>query len=291
MTRIGFLQGVDNGLVPINRRYTPTAATEPSYQQPTSIPFISNDVLPPPSPPPPQERSTTTTKPFVKSSSILRAPTKIEISQGEVSTYKEAPSKPRDHLEVLLATFKQMLHLGYQPIEYTKVMCEKHGYTMDLELSTIDTYVYMNNETGFPLIVHRGSITATDWIIEDGLILSTLTDLVSSPRSIYARRITKKVEGKYKKPTDAFGHSLGSRLASVSGANGYIIGYNGAAGFQDIGRANNPKEIQIRTDHDIVSLLSTFRRGANVTTIEDEGIVGSHALKHLPTDGVDISNP
>ena len=257
----------------------------------TFMPLVSNAITAPP---------TTTTKPLVKASSVMRTPSNlphriggIEITQGPVTTYAETPDEPREHLEVLLTTFKQMLDLGYQAIEFSKNKCEEFGYTMDLQLSTIDTYVYMNNETGFPLIVHRGSITAADWIVEDGLILSTLTSFISSPRSVYARRITRRVETKYKKPTDCCGHSLGGRLAEVSEASGYVLTYNKAAGLQDIGKKINPKQYDFKSTNDIVSLLAqTQRRKDNVlTTVDDKGIVGSHALKHLSDNGVEIANP
>jgi len=288
--RLGYLGTISDDLIPIERQVstqfesfsiTPELQMEPEVILDTPIP-----------------KSESTREPFLKSSSILREPSKLpqikrmpQITKGEAPQQKVEPPPPRDHLEVLLATFKEMLHLGYQAIEFAEMKAKEYGYVMDRELSTVDTYIYLNTETGFPLIVHRGSITATDWIIEDGLILSTLTDLVSSPRSIYARRITKKVEAKYKKPTDAFGHSLGGRLAEVSQANGYILTYNKAAGFQDIGKKINNKQYDFRTTNDIVSLLAQTQRSNTLTTIEDKGLVGSHALKHLSDEGVEIANP
>ena len=227
----------------------------------------------------------------------LPIPKGIEITKGAVTGYKVEPRvdlKPkRDHLQVLLATFKEMLHLGYQAIDFAEVKAREYGYVMDRELSTFDTYVYLNTETRFPLIVHRGSITAADWIIEDGLILSTLTDFISSPRSIYARRITRRTMVKYKKDVDCFGHSLAGRLAEVSQATGYILTYNKAAGFQDIGKKINPKQYDFKSENDIVSLLAgTQRRSDNsLTTVKDKGLVGSHALTHLSDGGVALAEP
>lgn len=145
--------------------------------------------------------------------------------------------------------------------------------------------MYVNSLDDIPLIVHRGSVTPADWLIEDALIVTGLTELFGSPRLAFAKEITLRVETKYGKPTDAFGHSLGGRLAEHSGANNIIFTYNKASGIQDIAKPINPNQTDYRGPKDIVSLLSTTQRRDTknrLRTLEDKGILNSHTLDSLP---------
>jgi hypothetical protein len=43
-------------------------------------------------------------------------------------------------------------------------------YLLDRELSSMDTRVWVDRRSGVPVVVHRGSKTARDWLVEDAAI-------------------------------------------------------------------------------------------------------------------------
>ncbi len=113
------------------------------------------------------------------------------------------------------------------------------------------------DEAQQPLILHRGTSTVKD-IIDDGLVAIGLGKY--GHRYKNARRLTKKVEDKYKQPAHAVGHSYGGWLAENSGASGNTLTYNKAVGLGDIGRKKTNRQQDVRTRGDIVSRLSTTQR-------------------------------
>ncbi|KAJ1628035.1 hypothetical protein T492DRAFT_841890 [Pavlovales sp. CCMP2436] len=189
-----------------------------------------------------------------------------------------------DHVKRLREIFKTMLILSYEPAARAQSEAAALGLTMDIELSTENTYVYFDHQSDFPLIVHRGSMTASDWLLEDALILTGLVALTSSPRNAVGAEITRLVEEKYGQPADAFGHSLGGRVAEVSGASGYVFTYNKAAGLGDIAAPTRPRQTDYRNKKDIVSLLSeTQTHPLPIKYVgEDESLFNSHGLGILP---------
>jgi hypothetical protein len=148
----------------------------------------------------------------------------------------------------------------------------------------------MDNKTGYPLIVHRGSFTTSDWLIDDTMIASGFNKLIDSPRIRQAKRITQNVETFYNKDADAFGHSLGAVAAENSNANGYIMTYNKGTGLGDLRRnIQNDKQVDYRNRRDLVSLISeTQQRNNNIRYVGtgDEGLIEAHGLDILP----DVAN-
>lgn len=196
---------------------------------------------------------------------------------------KPKPVKPADAKTQLHRAFKPLLIQGYKPMATAESEAVKYGYHFDETLSTQDTYVYVSSTTGRPLIVHRGSVTAVDWLLEDTLILTGLINITSSPRIAQARRITALAKNKYNKHVDAFGHSLGGRVAEVSGADGHIMTYNKAVGFGDTMNQVNSNQIDYRQEKDVVSLMSELQpRKTKIRHITDAGIINSHTVKALP---------
>jgi hypothetical protein len=194
---------------------------------------------------------------------------------------KEA--NPKKHIELLRRVFKPLLNASYIPIAEAELIGLQYGYTFDHKLSTENTYVYVNPD-GIPLIVHRGSFTASDWLIEDAIILTGLNSLMTSPRLKQARQITEMAERKYNKPADAFGHSLGGKIAEESGARGTIMTYNKATGIMDARKKINSRQVDYRNKKDIVSLLSEAQpRDTNMKYIKTAGIINSHSVDSLPT--------
>lgn len=200
------------------------------------------------------------------------------------NTTTTQPKPVINHKLQLRKAFRPLLQLSYDTIDEAETIGLKYNYKLDRDLSTYNTHVYVNNLDGIPLIVHRGSHTIADWAIEDVAIITGLTEIFSSPRLNYAKEITTKVEAKYGKPADAFGHSLGAHLSEHSGAKGTIMTYNKATGIQDIGKQIPDNQIDYRASKDVVSLLSTTQRRKNkLKTITDPGLFNSHTVESLPT--------
>ena len=186
------------------------------------------------------------------------------------------------HLEKLKIIFKSMLEASYKSQDEAEDIGKGFALEMDRDLSNINTYVYFDMQTKFPLVVHRGSVDLiNDWLVEDTLILTGLARLIS-PRVRLAKELVIKVEAKYKKFCDSFGHSMGARVSEESGAHGYILTYNKASGFGDIRKQTNPNQIDYRSPKDLVSLLSETQDTTIKYVGQDEGFINAHSLSILP---------
>ena len=186
------------------------------------------------------------------------------------------------HLEKLKLLFKPLLEASYKSRGEAEDIGKQYGLEFDNVLSTDDTYVYYDMETLFPLVVCRGSVTAIDWLVSDTLILTGLRHLVM-PRISMTQEIVKKVERKYNQIADGFGHSLGGLVIEHSGARGYILTYNKAAGLGDIKKKTDGRQIDYRNYADIVSLLAETQ-ATQIKYIENQkGLLYSHSTDILPT--------
>ena len=153
-----------------------------------------------------------------------------------------------------------LMQASYQSPQQAAQTLSSIGYTIDPELSSDETKVAIN-QGGDPVVLHRGSKTARDWLVSDTSILAG-AQAFADPRLKRAREITDAARDKYEREPGAVGHSLGGRLAQVTGARGPVVTYNAAAGLGDIGR-EVPSNVQnIRSPGDIVSLLSRTQRQA-----------------------------
>ncbi|KAJ1637168.1 hypothetical protein T492DRAFT_834685 [Pavlovales sp. CCMP2436] len=121
---------------------------------------------------------------------------------------------------------------SYLPLDQAKTFGDSLGFTLDRQLSQADTLVYTDNRTGQPTIVHRGSTTPRDFLVDDALI--AFGSGRETQRQRRAREITTAAEAKYNKPSNSTGYSLGGRLAERSGSRGSIVTFNKAAGLGDI---------------------------------------------------------
>ncbi|KAJ1617140.1 hypothetical protein T492DRAFT_850316 [Pavlovales sp. CCMP2436] len=158
---------------------------------------------------------------------------------------------------------------SYLPLDQAAIFGDSLGFTLDRQLSQVDTLVYTDKRTGQPTIVHRGSTTPRDFLVDDALI--AFGSGRETQRQRRAREITAATETKYNKPSNSTGHSLGGRLAERSGSRGSIITFNKAAGLADIpnfnftGRSqpqkqNGARQTDLRTRLDLVSALSNLGR-------------------------------
>lgn len=158
------------------------------------------------------------------------------------------------------------------------------GYTYDDKLSTNESKVFVDAQ-GNPNIAFRGSKRVEDFLRTDVLQFVGLG--AYDKRFQEAKHLTKLVEDKYHKPVDVFGHSLGGKLAEVSGAHGNIYTYNKATGLADIGKKIPEKQKDVRTTGDIVSAISTTQDHKNKMKQLNgllgyvQGIIPAHDIKNL----------
>jgi hypothetical protein len=157
----------------------------------------------------------------------------------------------------------------------TKIL--NNNYTIDKDLSKMNSKVFLDNRTNKPVILHRGTVTAGD-VFNDGLLAVGLGRF--SGRNKQAKRLTKKVEAKYNAPATAVGHSLGGWLAERSGNKGDIVTYNKAVGIADIGtKKNSNRQFDVRTAGDLVSGLG-FTQSANKETIDNKNFFKNPLSAH-----------
>jgi hypothetical protein len=213
----------------------------------------------------------------------IKSALKAELAMLPLPNNAPAPHYALTHLEKLKLLLKPLLEASYMSMAEAEEVAKQFALEMDTELSNENTYVYFDMMSGFPLVVHRGSVDLiNDWLISDVLIATGLSRLIN-PRISMAQELVKKVEEKYQKPSDGFGHSLGSNVAENSGASGYILTYNKASGLGDIRRKTNPNQIDYRSPKDIVSLISETQDTTIKYVGEDAGFLEAHGLSILPT--------
>ena len=152
-----------------------------------------------------------------------------------------------------------------------------NNYTIDPQLSKMNTKVFVDKRTNKPVILHRGTTTIKD-VFDDGLLAVGLGKY--SSRNKQAKRITKEVENKYQKPAGAVGHSLGGWLAERSGNHGDIQTYNKAVGLGDIGtKKNSKRQFDVRTSGDLVSGLG-ITQSANKETLANPNLFKNALTAH-----------
>jgi hypothetical protein len=177
---------------------------------------------------------------------------------------------------------RPILDASYQPKKLAAKTLAKSGYTLDKKLSTNESKVFVDSQ-GNPNIAFRGSKTVKDFLFSDALV--GLGGSRLDPRFTEAKALTKRVETKYGKPADVFGHSLGGTLAEASGAKGNITTFNKGVGYGDIGKTIPKNQTDIRTKADVVSLLSLTQKygNGNQETIKGSlNPIKAHSLEQLP---------
>jgi len=154
---------------------------------------------------------------------------------------------------------KPILEASYQKSKVAKNTLERQGYKLDRDLSNKEAKVFVDAE-GKPNIAVRGSKSAYDFLVSDPLLAIGRSDL--DPRKRRTDALIETVKKKYKTDNvDLYGHSLGGALVSGADTKGKITTFNKGAGLSSINKAINPNQTDIRTESDIVSLLSKTERG------------------------------
>ena len=179
---------------------------------------------------------------------------------------------------------RPILEASYQPKKQASKTLAKIGYKLDKKLSTNESKVFID-PYGQPNIAFRGSTNVKDFLFSD--ILVGLGKSKYDPRFKQAKELTKKVETKYGKPVDVFGHSLGGSLAEQSGAKGKIITFNKGVGIAGIGKTIPNNQTDIRSMNDIVSGLALTQKYNNgsLETLKTpffQSPIEAHGLKNLP---------
>ena len=147
-----------------------------------------------------------------------------------------------------------LLTNSYKPQQEASDDMKKKGYKYDNELSNMETKIFIDEKSGEPVIVHRGTVTVKDWLDDAKLALGFGK---STKRVKDAQEINKKVEAKYNKPVHNVGHSLGGFLAENAGGKGNIITYNKGAGVSDLfTKKNSKRQLDIFADDDLVSTIA-----------------------------------
>lgn len=175
---------------------------------------------------------------------------------------------------------KPILESSYLPQAEASAKLSKLNYTYDPELSTMESKVFVDNATGKPNIAYRGSTRVSDFLYEDPALFFGY----KTQKQKKAEELAKKVELKYQQPADAYGHSLGGYRAEQSGVSGNVYTYNKGAGIKDIGKKLPSSQTDIRTDKDVVSLLSLGQRGGKRQTIKApivSTVISSHSISQL----------
>jgi hypothetical protein len=140
------------------------------------------------------------------------------------------------------------------------------------------------DKKGRPNIAFRGSKRVEDFLFSDPLLALGLGEKYDK-RYKEAQDLTKKVQNKYGKKVDVFGHSLGGTIAEKSNTNGHIFTYDKGVGLGDLFKTIPKKQYDIRTSNDIVSLLglTQFHPFHNFNQIEkpNQTLLEAHELKNL----------
>ena len=64
-----------------------------------------------------------------------------------------------------------LLSNSYKPQQEASDNMKKKGYKYDSELSNMETKIFVDDENGEPVIVHRGTIRVKDWVDDAKLAL------------------------------------------------------------------------------------------------------------------------
>jgi hypothetical protein len=192
------------------------------------------------------------------------------------SAYTIRSIEPEQH--PLLQNAEVFLKASYSDVEATRKMITL-GYTHDTELSNVETNVWLKQ--GKPLILHRGSSNAKDFLVSDVLLAINRSGL--DPRVWSAKKITQNVQRKYNEVADHCGHSLGGAICElVADPLAYVLTYNKGASPYTMIKRISPRQLDIRARGDWISLLSKYQNSNSITIgNKGKGPLDAHNLRNL----------
>jgi len=177
---------------------------------------------------------------------------------------------------------KDLLKASYMPQKKAADYMDKRGYSYDPELSTMQQKVFINKETGNPLITERGSKRVSDWLYEDpaGYLGYTNTTRVKQ-----AKELAKATKDKYGIDATMVSHSLGGYLseqAAKATPQSEVYTYNKLAGLPSVFQKNPQNQYDYRTTLDIPSFLGQFQSGGTKQNISGSwNPIASHDIEYL----------
>lgn len=186
---------------------------------------------------------------------------------------------PRFIPKVSANEVKDLIEAGYSRTGDAEKIGKKYKLTLDKQLSNANHKVYYDKERN-PTVVYRGSKNEND-AMTDGLLAIGLEKY--STRFRESKNLINDVNKKYNnKPVTSLGHSLGGSLAEYAGAD-KVITVNKGVGISGIGKKIKPNQTDIRTDHDLVSVLSKTQNGGKQLTIRTREVnpLREHSHKNL----------
>ena len=175
---------------------------------------------------------------------------------------------------------KDLIEASYSRTGEAEALAKPYGLKLDKSLSTINQKVYYDKNKN-PTVVFRGTKSRDD-VMTDGLLAVGLENY--STRFRDSKKLIDDVRKKYhNKPVTSVGHSLGGSLAEYANAD-KIISVNKGVGFGGIGKEISNKQTDIRTNNDIVSLLSKTQHGGKKINIKTNHINPLHEHSHSNLD-------
>lgn len=177
--------------------------------------------------------------------------------------------------------FKSILNASYMPQKKAADYMNQRGFSYDPELSSMTQKVFVNKNSGQPVIAERGSTRVSDWGVED-LNIAT-GGFFKTPRIKAAEQLSKKTEEKYGMVPTVTGHSLGGYLAEKGARKGSdVYTYNKAAGLPSIFTKRNENQTDYRTTFDLPSAFSAYQDGGSSKTLAGSwNPILSHNIKYL----------
>ena len=157
-------------------------------------------------------------------------------------------------------------------------------YNYDKDLSTMESKVFVNKETGNPLISSRGSTRVSDFLWEDPRLMTYGGSFFDTRRVSDIKNLSKATQEKYGMAPTLVGHSLGAYLAEKGAQatpGSQVYTYNKAAGFPSIFGSTPKNQYDYRTTLDVPSALSQFQSGNRTTLSGSWNPFESHAIKYL----------
>ena len=163
---------------------------------------------------------------------------------------------------------KDLIEAGYSRTGEAETLGRKYGLTLDKQLSNANHKVYYDKERN-PTVVYRGSKNEND-AMTDGLIAIGLEKY--STRFRESKDLMNNINKKYNnKFVTGIGHSLGGSILEYVGADKAIT-VNKGVGIGGIGKKIKPNQTDIRTDHDLVSVLSKTQNGGKKINIKTKEV-------------------
>ena len=179
-----------------------------------------------------------------------------------------------------------VLKSSYLTKEQSSSLLSKNGYSMDNNLSNINTRVYYNPELDKSILTIRGTKNLLNDIPTDFSVFLGTTDLQNTKRFKDTEKVYNKAKEKYKNLT-IVGHSLGGFLANAlpTDKNDRVFTYNKGVGL--INHDTKANETALRTQTDIISFLSkndkhtTNFGGINLNLLETHNLEQLNKIKPI----------